>query len=96
MQPFFFSFFFESPYFAALGTYIIILHKVAGSWYPLPYLYKEIIKKHLPRALDASQALLLLGTMLVAWDNVVTHQRACVYVVCHVVAEHICSKPNYK
>ena len=32
-----FFFFFESPYFAPLGAYIIILHKVAGSWCPLPY-----------------------------------------------------------
>jgi hypothetical protein len=27
---------FQSPYFAALGAYISILHKVAGSLWPLP------------------------------------------------------------
>src|ERR1700678_2554362 len=32
-----FFIYFKSPYFAALGAYIIILHKVAGSWCPLPY-----------------------------------------------------------
>jgi len=34
----FFIFYFSSTqHFAPLGAYIIRLHKVAGSWWPLPY-----------------------------------------------------------
>ena len=41
LNPFFF-FFFQIQHFATLGAYIIWLHKVAGSWWPLPYMQNQL------------------------------------------------------
>jgi len=42
-QPEFSTKAFSSPYFATLGTYISVLHKVASSLWPLPYMVVVII-----------------------------------------------------